>query len=37
MKFKTIIIAMLALLITPMVMEGRISAIIRDYIVQEMK
>jgi hypothetical protein len=37
MKFKTIIIAMIALLIIPMVMEGRISAIMRDYIVQEMK
>jgi len=32
-----IITLLLALLITPMGMEGRISAIMRDYIVQEMK
>ena len=33
----TIITVPLALLITPMGVEGRISAIMRDYIVQEMK
>ena len=33
----TIITILLALLITPTGMEGRISAIMRDYIVQEMK
>ena len=33
----TIITILLALLIIPMGMEGRISAIMRDYIVQEMK
>lgn len=32
-----IITLLLALLITPMGMEGHISAIMRDYIVQEMK
>lgn len=32
-----IITLLLALLITPMCMEGRISAIMRDYTVQEMK
>ena len=34
---KSIIAFLLALLIIPMGMEGRISAIMRDYIVQEMK
>ena len=32
-----IITLLLALLIIPMGVEGRISAIMRDYIVQEMK